>query len=221
MKKVIVGIFAHPDDEAFGPGGTLAKLAKTNDVYIICATGGESGENHNNRYKRSISDIRKDELRRGAKILGVKRVYFLGFHDGMLSNNLYHEIAATVTKRLKLLKPDILITFEPRGISGHIDHIAMSMITSYVFKKLGFVKEVWYYCLNEKFTNRQRGEDYFVYFPPGYKEQDIDKVINTKDVWDTKVKAMRMHKSQLKDTESILSHYEKLPKREHFLILKR
>ena len=221
MKKTVVGVFAHPDDEAFGPGGTLAKLAKTNDVYIICATGGEQGENHNRRYKRTISEIRKDELRRGAKILGVKRVYFLGFHDGMLSNNLYHEVASAVIKRLKILKPQMLLTFEPRGVSGHIDHIAMSMITSYVFKKLHFVKEVWYYCLNKKFANKEREEDYFIYFPPGYTEKDIDHIENTDSVWKTKVLAMKQHKSQLKDVDSILGHYEILPKREHFLVVKK
>ncbi|MBP9816108.1 PIG-L family deacetylase [Candidatus Woesebacteria bacterium] len=37
----IVAIFAHPDDEAFGPGGTLAKLSNEHDVYIICVTSGD------------------------------------------------------------------------------------------------------------------------------------------------------------------------------------
>ncbi|MBI2637373.1 MAG: PIG-L family deacetylase, partial [Candidatus Sungbacteria bacterium] len=43
-KKTIVAIFAHPDDEAFGPAGTLAKLALAHDVYVICATKGEAGD---------------------------------------------------------------------------------------------------------------------------------------------------------------------------------
>jgi len=42
--KPLVCIFAHPDDEAFGPGGTIAKFAKQRPVYLICATKGESGK---------------------------------------------------------------------------------------------------------------------------------------------------------------------------------
>ena len=42
--KPLVCIFAHPDDEAFGPGGTIAKFAKKRPVYLICATKGESGK---------------------------------------------------------------------------------------------------------------------------------------------------------------------------------
>lgn len=221
MKKVIVGIFAHPDDETFGPGATIAKLARDNDVYVICATCGEQGQNFEKDQTKSIADIRKEELEKSAKLLGVKGVFFLGFKDGTLSNNLYHEIADLVIKQLDILKPHTLITFEPHGVSGHIDHITMSMITSYVFKKLSFVKEVWYYCLNEKFANKEREEDYFVYFPPGYKEEEIDKVVDTQDFWDLKVRAMHMHKSQIGDVKSILEHYENLPKREHFLVVKR
>lgn len=54
MGKKIVCIFAHPDDEAFGPGGTIALLAKKNDVYILCATKGEAGQHHNPKLLEKI-----------------------------------------------------------------------------------------------------------------------------------------------------------------------
>ena len=46
MRPSVVAIFAHPDDEAFGPAGTLKKLSETNDVYILCATKGHEGNNY-------------------------------------------------------------------------------------------------------------------------------------------------------------------------------
>jgi LmbE family N-acetylglucosaminyl deacetylase len=218
--KTIIGIFAHPDDETFGPSGTLHKLAQKNDVYIICATSGESGENHRTRMsKRTIAEIRRDELKKAAKLLGVKKVYFLGFTDGSLSNNLYHEIAAKLEVILKRLKPEILITFDQNGVSGHIDHIVMSMITSFVFRQLTFIKELWYHgTLTERSATRK---DYFIYFPQGHKREEFDKIVDVSDVWDIKVEAMRQHKSQAKDMQNILKSTENFPKEEYFFIKSR
>lgn len=222
MRKVIVGVFAHPDDETFGPAGTIATFAQEHDVYIICATSGEMGENHiQEKSTKTIAEIRREEVQEAAQLLGVKKVYFLGFEDGTLSNKIYHDIAGKLSDILQQLQPHILITYENRGISGHIDHITMSMVTSYVFHRLTGVQELWYYCLNQEFANRDRQEEYFIYYPPGYSNAEINYVVNTESMWDLKVEAMKLHKSQIKDAESIISHYKDLPKREHFIVVKK
>lgn len=220
MKKTVVAVFAHPDDEAFGPAGTLAKFSKTHDVYILCATGGEAGKNSLSKTESKLSEVRKNELLASAKILGVKQVYFLGFEDGTLSNNLYHKLAEKIEDKLKVLKPEIVITFEPHGISGHIDHIAVSFVTTFVVQKIKTVKKLYYYCILKNERRRQPGE-YFIYFPQGYEKSEIDWICNTESVWDIKVKAMKAHKSQKHDTSVILKVLEKLPKREHFLLFKK
>lgn len=221
MKKTIVCVFAHPDDEAFGPGGTIAKLAQKNDVYIICATSGEAGQK-NIEDKRELGEIRREELLKSAEILGVKKVYFLGFEDGTLSNNLYHKLGDAIRERLKVLKPEIIITYEPQGGSGHIDHIAVAMVTMFVSRQLSFVKEIWQYFTLEKYKKHRRKEfgDYFIYMPPGYKEKDADKIVDTSNVFNKKVKAMQMHKSQMHDVKRILSLQTKFPKKEYFLVVK-
>src|SRR6185312_17447051 len=97
-KKLVVGIFAHPDDETFGPGGTLCKFAEEgNEVYIICATSGETATGVKDK---KLGEERRIELKNSAEILGIKKVFFLDFQDGDLSNNLYHEIASKVEKIL-------------------------------------------------------------------------------------------------------------------------
>lgn len=219
VKKAVVAVFAHPDDEAFGPAGTLAKFSKTHDVYILCATDGEAGKNSLSETERKLSDVRKHELLTSAKILGVKKVFFLGFEDGTLSNNLYHKLAAKIEGKLKELKPEIVITFEPHGISGHIDHITVSFVTTFIVKRLKTIKKLLYYCILEVERRRQPNE-YFIYFPDGYKRSEIDWENDIADVWETKVKAMRAHKSQKHDADIILNVLEKLPKREYFLKFK-
>jgi LmbE family N-acetylglucosaminyl deacetylase len=220
MKKTIVGVFAHPDDEAFGPGGTIAKLSKDHDIYILCATKGEAGQNHSENQNDHISKIREKELQEASKILGIKETRFLGFEDGTLSNNLYHKLAAAVTKELEKLKPDTIITFEPRGISGHIDHITVSMVATYVFYELSFIKELHYYCLSEEqrahFTDK-----YFIYRPPGYKKSDIDLTVDVSAEWEVKHKAIYSHMSQIRDIEKIVSRMKYMPKHENFIVLKK
>src|SRR3989344_4769755 len=141
MKQKIVCVFAHPDDEAFGPGGTIAEFSKTHNVYIICATKGEAGGFD---HEKNIAGIREKEMLASAKILGVREVRFLGFIDGKLCNEIYHQLADKITKYLEKIQPETLLTFEPRGVSGHIDHVTVSMVTSYVFERLSFVKKLLY-----------------------------------------------------------------------------
>lgn len=218
MKKTAVGIFAHPDDEALGPAGTIAKLARDHDVYIICVTNGDAA-GKTNVEKEAIGEIRKEELRQSAKILGVKDIVFLEYRDGMLSNSMYRELADQIRETLELLRPETVVTFEHRGVSGHIDHIVVSFVTTFVTCKLSFVKKTMYYCLNKK--RREQITDYFVYFPKGYSEEDIDEVVDIEDVWDLKVKAMYCHKSQMHDVEKIYNQLIVLPKKECFLVKKK
>lgn len=214
--KSVVCIFAHPDDEAFGPGGTIAKLARANNVYIICATKGEAGKHKGRGGKKDLGEIRASELRESAKLLGVKKVFFLGFPDGTLSNNLYHDIARKVEIILKKFKPDTILTYEPRGISGHLDHIAISMISSYLFERLVFIKKLMQFCILD--TPQRRKMKYFIYFPPGYKKSEIDFVSDVRSVWNIKMQAMMQHQSQIHDIKRILKIFQKSPKVENFLV---
>jgi LmbE family N-acetylglucosaminyl deacetylase len=214
--KTIVGIFAHPDDEALGPGGTIAKLAlEGNTIYLICVTNGNAAKGH---LDFSLGEIRKKELQASSKILGVKEVFFLEFDDGSLSNNIYHIVAEKIKEKLLVLKPEIIITFEPQGVSGHLDHIAISMITSFIVQKLSFVKEIWQYCVEDRLERIRR--NYFIYFPPGYKRSQIDKIVDTKNVWGIKKKAMLQHTSQIKDVLTVMGIQQFLPKEEFFLVKK-
>lgn len=208
-----MAVFAHPDDEAFGPSGTIAMLSEDNDVYIICATRGETGEGDS----KKLGKVRSGELLDSASILGVKEVYFLKYKDGTLANSLYHKIARDIEKIILKIKPKTLITMDPTGVSGHLDHIAMSYVSTFVFYKLPFIKTLLYWCLTEENKKLFKGE-YFIYTPPGYKQGEIDKIVNIENYWQTKVKAMEAHKSQLKDASRVLDMLKQSPKEEYFII---
>jgi LmbE family N-acetylglucosaminyl deacetylase len=215
--KPLFCIFAHPDDEAFGPGGSIATFSKDRKVYLICVTDGNAKECFQHEKHDNLGDIRKEELLKSAKILGIQDVFFLGFPDGGLCNNLYHEIAGQTEVLLETYDPDTLLTFENNGISGHIDHIAVSFITAFLYHKLTFIKKLMYYAESEEIIKELR-DDYFIHMPEGIRKGKEDLSIDTSSVWETKVKAMCVHKSQQKDVDTNLALLTKHPKIEYFLV---
>lgn len=220
MKKpTLVAIFAHPDDEAFGPAGTLALYSKTHDIFLICVTKGQAGENNHDGDLINIAKIREQELRNSANILGVKDVFFLDFLDGQLSNDKYHTMAESIRGILEGIKPEILMTFEERGISGHLDHIAVTMVTNYLFERVDYAKTLMLFSILKEESDGIT--DYFIYVPPGRKKSEIDRTIDITSVYDLKTKALKMHRSQIKDVNRLLKQHETLPKEEHFIIRKK
>ena len=150
MTKTILAVLAHPDDESFGIGGTLALYARKGcDTYTVCATRGEAGtvdDEHLSGF-RDAAELRTDELMRAAKILGLKGVFFLGYRDsgmpGMAANKhpeaqINHsidEVAGRIVKYLRELKPDVVLTFDPLGGYKHPDHIHVHKATTLAFEK--------------------------------------------------------------------------------------
>lgn len=230
MKKKLLAVFAHPDDEAFGPGGTIAKYAATDvDIHLLCATKGEEGEwdeEHKLRTKNeelktknqiNIEHVREKELQKSAKILGVKSVEFMGFTDGRLCNAVYHDVAQKIIDKITMFKPHVIVTMDRLGVSGHLDHIAISMMTTYAFIKTKFPRKLYYHCLPREWRSL-RMRKYFIYFPEGYTQAEITTRIRYAPNWFTRSKAMQQHESQAKDVQDITKFYRKRPKIDHFIL---
>jgi LmbE family N-acetylglucosaminyl deacetylase len=146
----LLAVLAHPDDETFGLGGTLALYARRGcDVYLVCATYGEAGtvEPQFLRGFDSIAQLRETELRCAAQNLGLKQVYFLGYRDsGMPGTEDNHnpkaltvhsldEVSGKVVKYIRELRPDVVLTFDPVGGYRHPDHIHIHQATNLAFER--------------------------------------------------------------------------------------
>lgn len=137
MSRKILAFFAHPDDEAFGVGGTLAHYAdQGHTVKLVCATGGESGVNRlDENDLDNLGEVRMEELRRACQVLGIEPPVFLGYRDsgmaGTETNNdprcLFAADLGEVAGKIKAIieeeQPDVVITFERHGWYGHPDHV--------------------------------------------------------------------------------------------------
>lgn len=216
MKKIL-GVFAHPDDESFGPGGTIIKWAQEGaEVRLLCATKGEAGANHT---KLRTAVVREKELHTAAKILGVSSVTFLGLKDGEIGNNDLAHLEKIIIRAVKRFRPDILLTFDLNGISGHLDHIAVASATTQAFKKIKIAKELYYFTIPKGFM--AKNAEYFVHRPEGRTKQEINKTVDVTRHWKQKLAAMRAHKSQAGDMKNILTHWAGRPKQEYFIVRRK
>jgi len=149
MTKTLLAVLAHPDDESFGLGGTLALYSsKGYDVYYVCATRGEAGtvdEEHLKGFK-DTAEMRTAELMKAAQALGLKEVFFLGYRDSGMPgtepnqhpdaqiNAPIDEVAGRVVKYIRNLKPEVVLTFDPIGGYKHPDHIHIHKATVLAFE---------------------------------------------------------------------------------------
>jgi LmbE family N-acetylglucosaminyl deacetylase len=148
----LLAVLAHPDDESFGPGGTLALYARRGvEVHLVCATRGEVGTVSEELLAghASVGALRENELRCAAGHLGLTGVHFLGFRDSGMpgSEDNRHpealaaapldEVAAQVTQLIRRLRPQVVITFDPIGGYRHPDHIAIHRATLEAFEASG------------------------------------------------------------------------------------
>ena len=133
----VLAAFAHPDDEGFGGGGTLAMLvARGAKVTLVCATNGDVGEisDPSLATPETLAQVRQGELRRAMQVTGVPDVRFLNYRDsGMVGteDNSHPKslnqadpdrVVGQLVEVVRQVRPDLIITHDPSGGYGHPDH---------------------------------------------------------------------------------------------------
>ena len=140
----VLAVFAHPDDEGFGCGGTLAALvAGGHHVTLICATNGDVGEISDPALAtpETLPSVRQGELRAAMDLTGIQDVRFLNYRDSGMPGwedndhprSLFQAPEETVVKQVEAvireIRPDLVITHDPTGGYGHPDHVTICQRT--------------------------------------------------------------------------------------------
>ena len=218
----IIFVFAHPDDESFSSGGTIALLKKNHaTIKLITATKGEGGQTNGICKKEELGSIREKELKRAARVLGIDEIFFLGFKDGTLINIPKDKLIQEILKILKIEKPDIVVTFDKNGGSNHPDHKTISEAGTKAFmqfSKLSKKRVALYHTAIPKSylaKYKKSGLEYRVFGEMiGTPDQDITTVVDIKNTFSKKIRALMCHKTQKKDVDRYL-------KRAKFVDLKK
>lgn len=230
MKRVTVGIFAHPDDESFGPSGTLLKMTQESiDVHLLLITDGEAGTNPTNT--PDLGKLRLDEWSRATELIGATSTAALHFPDGELSHSMHIAIGAALHAEMHRILESYaepielsLMTFDLLGLTGHLDHVAAGYLATHQFYSLKYdtpttvtMGELWYFCLSQQQAPNKEWTDY--YMPIGRDKDFINRVIDVSDVLDRKLAVMDAHASQAADAATQKQLGSELLSREHFHVV--
>jgi LmbE family N-acetylglucosaminyl deacetylase len=204
-QRRVMGIFAHPDDPEFFCGGTLARWAAEGaEITFVMATSGDKGSSDPAMTSERLAQIREEEECNAASVLGVKEVIFLRHPDGELQPTL--ELRRELTRLIRLKKPDVVVTSDPtvfwgkRGLN-HPDHRAIGVAAlEAVFPtardRLNFIE-----LERDESLETHKVRQVYVAIPgePTHKV-DVTGYI------ETKINALREHKSQISDIETVAQH---------------
>lgn len=202
MSRTFMFIFAHPDDESFTCGGTLLELAKAKDTKTILysATPGDAGKCGEPPLCQpdELAEVRKKELEKAANLLGIDELHIGNYQDGKLNQLPQNELKEDVIKRIEAIKPDVVITFPPHGLSGHPDHKAIQLATLQAVKETNVVKELYYATFPQSLADETGN--------PAFADPDdsitLIKSFSTEDL-DSVRKALLAHRTQHLSVERV------------------
>ena len=217
MSVRLVGVFAHPDDDTHGIGGLLA-LAPEIPATLVIATSGEAGTIVDDAAatRETLAEVREREELAALAALGRPdvEVRFLRHPDGGLAEVDREQLVGEILGVLLEVRPDVVITFGPDGITLHPDHVAAGQAASEAFQRarvagagddgLAF-RRLYHHGIPRSriermfAARRAAGEEVdpeAPFMPRGVPDETVAVLVDTSSVLGRKVAALRAHRSQ-------------------------
>lgn len=230
MPRTLLALFAHPDDESFAAGGTLARYAAQGvQVVLVTATRGEAGIVHDPEADcpADIGQVREAELRCACRVLGIAHLRFLGYRDSGMAGSpdnshlqafcraAAEEVVGRILELWREFRPDVVLTFGPEGGYGHPDHIAIHRHTTAAWERAADPalcpdppRKLYYTAISAQTFRRIREAMWRHGLIPempseeeiarrAAPENTITTAIDIRDYLETKISALRCHRTQL------------------------
>jgi LmbE family N-acetylglucosaminyl deacetylase len=199
----IAAVFAHPDDETFSIGGTIAAYAQKGVRWdLFCATDGDAGRSAVPVSSREeLAALRRNELIAAARLLGVRgEIMTHGHPDGALAHVDADQLVGEVVRFLRETRPDLVITFGPEGApNAHRDHRAISRAATAAFH---LAASPTAYAEQEVAPHSAARLFYVAWQPPGpgspHTVQSVPATarVDVRRALDLKRRAFQMHATQ-------------------------
>ena len=207
-RRTLLGVWAHPDDEAYMSAGLMAEFRRRSDrVVIITATLGEHGTNDPKAWPPSrLAARRHAELRNSLATLDIDELRVLGYEDGDCQR---HDGTNSIASHISEIRPDLIVTFGPDGMTGHPDHRAISRWTTDARAATRPAADLWYATVTPGFHQEWGAVNEQIGFwadqpnPPCSEVADLAQSTTLDDdLLDLKVAALRAHVSQTRHSSS-------------------
>ena len=162
-KLTMMAVHAHPDDEASSTGGVLALYSSQGiQTVVVTCTNGEFGDGtggvkpgQDGHDEQDVAEQRLAELRESCAILGVTDLELLGYHDSGMPEWEYKDrpdafcnipqaqVVARLTGLIEKYRPQVLITYDDRGLYQHPDHVQASVCAQAAFTESGIPAKLY------------------------------------------------------------------------------
>jgi LmbE family N-acetylglucosaminyl deacetylase len=195
---------AHPDDEVWAFGGSLLRYQEQGiETHVLCLTRGMAATNRGGaKSSEELSAMRTEEFYAACRLLKVTHPSILDYPDGGLANLNFVNVAAEITRRIREIKPQVILTLGLEGtVTAHVDHSMVGLFTTAAshwaartdrfpeHMESGLqphrVQKLYYVTAAKTWPERQP-----VSLAPVSARVDVRKYI------ETKIQAFRVHESQ-------------------------
>jgi LmbE family N-acetylglucosaminyl deacetylase len=195
----VLSIHAHPDDQEFTVGGTLAKWARAGSrIITVCITSGNAGSNEHmppSMTREALAPIREQEQRDACGALGISEAIFLGYEDGVLEPSI--ALRRDLTRMIRRYRPEAVVCGDPTvrfygaTYMNHPDHrAAADAVLDAVFPSAE-TRLIFPELLDEGLAPH-KVQMVFI-----HGSDHPDTFIDIADVLDVKLAALKQHKSQM------------------------
>jgi LmbE family N-acetylglucosaminyl deacetylase len=204
--KTALVIVAHADDVEFVCAGTVARWIKEGweVVYAICSDSSK-GSNDPDMSPQKLVQIRTDEQRRAAAVLGVKEVVFLGYEDGELQDD--SQLRRDLVRLIRHWKPRRVITGDPTfrvgdGYVNHPDHVAVASAACAAVYPFARNRPTFPDLIAEGLEPHEVAELWL------WSNGNANNWVDIEETLGLKIEALREHKSQIREWDPTEMIYE-------------
>lgn len=202
-----LGVWAHPDDEAYLSAGAMDRIVRDGGrVTVVALSDGEAGFPSDDPRPPDVRrQQRRAELRTAMAEIGVRDVRFLGLADGAVSDACFDDridiVVDALAEIIDEIRPDVVATFGPDGVTGHPDHVACWQLVTRAWSEV-CQGDLWYAAKSESWLDTWRDlHDRFGMWmteePTGVADCDIEAVLRLDGAdLDRKRRVLAGHHSQ-------------------------
>ncbi|SEN95636.1 PIG-L family deacetylase [Paenibacillus sp. OV219] len=188
-KRKLLAVFAHPDDESFICGGTLAKYASEGvEITLVSATKGDMGRRMGNPpylNRESMALAREQELREACDCLGIGRLIFFGIRDKTVEFEDEASLIERIEALIREVEPDVVLTFHEQ-YGGHPDHCAIGKAATAAFRRSADKSKLYFITFGDALEHPEKYK---------YTKKDVVRIdVQAHNV--AKLAAFRAHRCQ-------------------------